>query len=126
MIHSNELRIGNTLKDSNGCFLTVCVIGETDDVFVLKRIGLMELNVQLFPIPITIDLLMDYGFKKEQDNYVLNTKPSFMWGEGNDDDWFISFQMQYGCDWSSAYNVRYLHQLENLYFTLTGEEFKQK
>ena len=119
MIKANELRIGNYLIDRT--------FGNTAPTYVdaewLVKISEGEFDAD--PIPLTPEILEKAGFEKsESDFWVKDGKPSFQWGEGNDEDWFITYQTQYGLDWNDAYHVRTLHQLQNLYFALTGEELE--
>jgi hypothetical protein len=81
-----------------------------------------DLNIETFsdfePIPLTEEWLLKFGF--EWKNHGLHK-----------DNWVIR---QFGGDWTiflsnEKYNfdikLCYVHQLQNLYFALTGEELKQ-
>jgi hypothetical protein len=66
-------------------------------------------------IPLTEQWFLDFGFEK------INTA---WFGIGN----FrinISFDVEWGLNWMGV-RLKYLHQLQNLYFALTNEELKLK
>ena len=68
------------------------------------------------PIPLTEEWLLNFGFKLdvETDAYYSNDEFATLHIEG-----YLQKEMIEGC-----YDVRlkYVHQLQNLYFALTGEE----
>ena len=125
MIQASELRIGNLFSkfnDRTGIW-QLTPIGVKDIEFAVNTPNIF--NVLYDAIKITPYYLEKAGFEKsESDFWVKDGKPSFQWGEGDDDDWFITYQTAYGLDWNDAYHVRTLHQLQNLYFALTGEELE--
>ena len=111
MIKPNELRIGNYFFDEDG---NEKQIGYSDLVS-------LELTVLHFnPIPLTPEILERCGFEKGNDNLslkvfegyvsillILNTFPLVLEIDGSR---------------MPLHRVKYLHQLQNLYFSLTGEE----
>lgn len=115
MIQPNELRIGNWVK-INGVNLIV-----TPELFCLIISGDIAPPK---PIPITPEILEKAGFYKEEGTIECWTKndPEFSicktLGEG-----FLFCQLS--CDTVSIIGkskIEYLHQLQNLYFALTGQE----
>ncbi len=85
------------------------------------------------PIPLTEEWLLKFGFVKHNilDYYfmacgeyeirvVIN---SFSGGLDSDSKWFISIQTGYGSQPVTLVRM-YVHQLQNLYFALTGEELQ--
>lgn len=131
MINANELRIGNWVKLFNDDFYKIHVISKTviqveggiigGEVFKLEHTK---------PIPLTPEILEKCGFrmyceksiKTEWDN---NPRFSYQYLCKNDrfivthtpsDDADRTFRA------ANDLIVKYLHQLQNLYFALTGEE----
>lgn len=130
MIQANELRIGNTLQ----------YLGVTVDVLEIQRescveLGYFETSVgfqrSLFdndiqPIPLTEEWLLKFGFEFSDfgdeppyESYTLNKVE--MW-DFNGEYWICNLIDQ------AAINTefKYVHQLQNLYFALTGEELTIK
>jgi hypothetical protein len=112
---SNELRIGN-YYDHNGEIkqVTPSVI---DEVFATKRSWYK-------PIPLTEEILLKCGFIRHHNDYY-NTRIyiknvidniEFEWG---------CFPIELGSGLIvTNIKLKYLHQLQNLYFALTNEELK--
>lgn len=124
-----ELRLGNLIKDvgQNGEIYPVTELSET-------RIcaGPMEIYPAGFQhehfVPLTEDWLRRAGFKQQEDAddiedthwYELHGKNvSFVQGDKNGyvDVFILDFE---------DIRVRYVHQLQNLYFALTSEELTLK
>jgi hypothetical protein len=110
----NELRIGNWVNYCNG-----------------KRILDAELFLQLLkyttpfdPIPLTEKWLLKFGFyETTKENYV-----SGLYTLNKPDGFYINKETMCYCeiDYEGTTNdrikIQYVHQLQNLYFALTGEE----
>lgn len=116
-----ELRIGN-LYDNNGepCIVTPWTIQE---VFEAERSWCK-------PIPLTEEWLIKLGFEHYNQlgyNIKNNNFEIDIWF---DDNGTINDIQLSSTNISGAYpnikNFQYLHQIQNLYFTLTGEELKLK
>lgn len=109
---ASELRIGNYVQ----CDGKIYTIGETDfvDVFYYE------------PIPITEDWLVKFGFEKKYNRYseenyfmingfglcIVNLAKCYAPATLYDGIQFIR----------KGINIIYVHQLQNLYFALTGKE----
>lgn len=96
---TNELRIGNLVEKNNEMF-------EVD--FITIR---MAHNYN--PILLTEERLLNFGFEK-----II----SVWYGIGN----FrinTSFDIEWGGKWMGI-RLKYVHQLQNLYFALTGKELE--
>lgn len=117
MIPQNELRIGNYVS-----------IPDRNDPATVEQIMKHEITVNEFgrffnlkhidPIPITEDWLIRLGFKKG------DPTPHAI-------GYFIDrFGIHYHfkeCNWYSwTANIKYVHQLQNLYFAITGKELELK
>ena len=116
MIKANELRIGNKLQKENGEAYTVSRIDNTQDVLVEEQRGLLTLNYNLFGITLTPEILEKCGFEKGSIYFYF---PKFRIAKiENSDNWIILFS---NSDLPIC-RFQHLHQLQNLYFALMGEE----
>jgi hypothetical protein len=109
---ANELRIGNKFYLPNGEVGTISY-----HEIRLMTIALEKPNYQ--PIPITEEWLLKLGFQKTMSwtyvkDLVGNLKLVYYLGEKG---WSIGFK-----SYSDFPNLKHVHQLQNLYFALTGEE----
>jgi hypothetical protein len=106
---ANELRIGS-LVDWNGEIAKISQILELEVVFTC---GESDLTKAIKPIPLTEDFVIDLGLNPvEIENgewYYQNNK-------------FRLNKNYSGFYYSRNLDVKYVHQLQNLYFALTGEE----
>jgi hypothetical protein len=127
-VNDKEFRIGNLInyrivdeKDERKEWLEVSEIDYNDlRIFGIKH----EINQNYQPIEINEEWLMKFGFEKIIDNeftlrYELKKDPRF--------DYFFSkhnlktFGLRF--QGSTFFNVvKYVHQLQNFYFALTGHE----
>lgn len=102
---TNDLRIGNLVLN--------------DDGGVCKLFNIHEGYINHKPIPLTEEWLLKFGFEVYEFDHKAN-----QYRHGNrllvirDENCFYD----YGAD----ILVKYVHQLQNLYFTLTGEELEVK
>jgi hypothetical protein len=121
MIKANELRIGNYIL-INGSIVRIGY-GVIQDVYQKnKGIRNQYLNTLTHePIPLTPEILEKAGFKFYEKSEMYE-KDDFM-------DLHILYDNAGYCIkdyelniWSP--NILYLHQLQNLYFALTGEELE--
>jgi len=95
----------------------------------LKGINFLEIN----PIPLTEEWLLRFGFMKDHKKY----NPSILdtitfWNSGLGFKSIINgtrFRLEIGNDatvFSSGINIDYVHTLQNLFFSLTGEKLTLK
>lgn len=113
MMKSNELRIGNFVLQDNE--LIAGIVSNTLHKFSIGQIYLQ-------PIPLTEEWLLKLGFERQENNWkTLNLHfATISWERlaGT----ALSFEKE------SIYlpHIKFIHQLQNLYFTLTGEELTIK
>lgn len=127
MIQANELRIGNLLEYQSDVFKldTVQEIHSLTwlrkNVHYIKQLSLDDLK----PIPLTPEILERCGFIKciNADDDVLFKKQYF---EIEYMEFFSEEKngFYYNNNMPHETHIRYLHQLQNLYFALTGEELE--
>jgi hypothetical protein len=107
---STDLRIGNLILKNN-------------EIYEISSLFFVDLhdgtirennNYVIKPIPITEEWLLKFGFKKHltEDTYPTFAKNMLNWNDG------ILYLIGYGF----INHINYLHQLQNLYFALTGVE----
>jgi hypothetical protein len=112
----NELRIGN-LVYFNGNL-------EKIDLDSFHGIATYDCFDSYNPIQLTIEWLIKFGFEHElnqYENHFVNPDNSWLIFEFDTDEkkWYCS-------NGRTIANLEYVHQLQNLYFALTGEELTIK
>lgn len=108
---ATELRIGNWIGYKSGTKLRESIV----DILDLQEMRKPSRSgVEFYPIPLTEEWLLKFGFEKENETWV---KDYFLI---DSDDLKISFENAWGED--RTVKLQYVHQLQNLYFALTGEE----
>lgn len=141
-MQAQELRINNALK-INGKIVNKIGYGVIMDLYQ-KNKGIKNnyLNTLIFkPIPLTEEWLLKFGFEKwtwcDDCAFI-----SLFFGDSlhcryYDDVWHIK-RMKVGRDDRGVYGktegkyilpkgkIKYVHQLQNLYFALTGQELELK
>lgn len=116
MIQANELRIGN-LVSFYGKFEKVESIG-TYGVSFNNGFGKYTLP-NLRPIPLTEEILLRCGAKLHGIEYIIKASALP-----------IKIRISYGiayCEFGNVYlggRIKFLHELQNLYHALTGQELK--
>ena len=121
-MRTRELRIGNYVSHYVGDDLKVDVIADVGYHLLSSPKSITsrkdsDVVKSLEPIPLTEEWLLKFGFDKL---------------EGWDDTFFFQLNdvqiLEYnvsGYDYDGV-NIKHVHQLQNLYFALTGEELKLK
>jgi hypothetical protein len=111
-----ELRIGNLLIDSlTGSLLKVCDVSETGFITTVIDTSKFPLpdGWKAVPILLTEEWLFRFGFKHEIGDYY--HKKDHYFGIK-----FLKGKFTFPSFWHVE--IKYLHQLQNLYFALTQEE----
>lgn len=108
MIKPSELRIGNYVYD----------LDENHNQVVKRTYHIDENYIKIEkPIPLTEEWLLRFGFEKDSNGYFYHK--SFHIGIAKQHDDIFHLYKGHGCVDIKIINV---HQLQNLYFALTGEE----
>jgi len=118
-MNANELRIGNYVKFGK-LFKKVVEIAE-EGFYILDKDGTTLKNTwaDLQPIPLTEEWLLKFGFVevKYDDGIYGFCKQGF--------GYINSGQIRWSCEriiFNDDKHLLYIHQLQNFYFALTGEE----
>ena len=124
---ASELRIGNLVTpcgnkpyrvesvDNDGCMIVPVDNSELVD---------FDYECDLEPIPLTEEWLVKFGFEYK-DGYLTLELGYF---SGSNFIYWIGDVLNLFCKSGMMLtnNIKYVHQLQNLYFALTGEELKIK
>lgn len=124
-MEARELRIGNLVN--YGTILAIDVDGclvQSDDI--------MEINIfdEIHPIPLTEEWLIKFGFERDKTgdlSIMVNSIDTHLFFVVTK-DWFypsLISEPEYsnmGPSCIGLNRIRHIHQLQNLYFALTGEE----
>lgn len=125
MIKPNELRIGNWVKAPATYDKTP---QDYKSVFQIKGIKLGAIYVEreketdyieihkIEPIALTEEWLLKFGFKNRSGIWQNSSEFSLEYGESNYD---IGKGWRYGF---FSFKIKSVHQLQNLYFALSGKE----
>jgi hypothetical protein len=120
MVQAQELRIGNYVMFGKSRGTVFNFIYERPGWYVINGCPQSDIS----PIPLTPELLEKCGFEKGANSIYIT----------EDEKWFIYFNeyriwlqterqgdSEYICE-RMEIKIQYLHQLQNLYFSLVGEE----
>jgi hypothetical protein len=113
MIPLNELRVGNRIEWS-----PFASMGKGYDTVILQHMGYHHL---MDPIPLTEEWLIKFGFEKDAENTSWYNRGIISVSKNGN----IAFHLE-GKWLNSKVRVDSVHQLQNLYFALTGEELTIK
>lgn len=132
-MEANELRIGNYINKFGIDYICDMPVSDRDDIEivsvtidVLKDIDNYDGTTD-YPyyeeIPLTEEWLLKFGFEKgnEQTDYFSKTKYNLI---TKDSLTFYFYPAWKGIENKNFKHIKYVHQLQNLYFVLTGIELK--
>ena len=127
MIKAEELRIGNIHKHDGLPILNVDGFGksEYETITAYGIFQVAEGNMTFEPIPLTEKWLEKFGLKLS--HWMDEYEYDFCMGElfkGDKDIW--KFEVNGNFDTIGIAEIKYVHQLQNLYFALTNSELKVK
>ena len=128
MINLNELRIGNIVlyRQDNDELPVLKIDGDSKTFCLDLLLGLnMEVNEQdIDPIPLTPEWLERCGFEKVPNGISLLVFEGYV----TISSLFTGLPLTLSIDGNSMPldNIRYIHQLQNIYFALTGQELTLK
>ena len=127
MIKANELRVGNFYdwrQDDTyyGIDTITCITNDS----VLNQNSMIIPFEQMQPIPLTEEWLLKFGLEQHVELIFSREKKSEFavkkWINTSlrKVEWIVFFGM------TMIRNIKYVHELQNLYFALTGEELEIK
>jgi hypothetical protein len=132
-MEANELRIGNLVDVKKNDYLLTYIVNCKVESINIEGInsyyddgiggdnweygGKFE---ELIPIPLTEEWLFKLGFKKDQNNRYVTTNWSGLYLELKS-QWYL-MRATNEANIEICYGFKHVHQLQNLYFALTGEE----
>jgi hypothetical protein len=113
MIDARELRIGNWVDDSKGILYQI----EKSD-FEFKNFNITT------PIPLTTEILVKCGFysKYKSVHMQWNIGGFYLHQKSDENDAHELIPEEQVFYYEFMYEIKYLHQLQNLYYALTGIE----
>ena len=97
-----NLRVGNWVE----------IIQPNKEVYTTIQPSCFSVEIKKFykPIPLNIEWLEFFGFKKNNMYWIDDTNIGFTFHKNGD------------IEWNQPKNIKYVHELQNLYFALTGKE----
>jgi hypothetical protein len=127
---ANELRIGNYVKYD---FLAMAIFEPEYQIENGADIQVHQNHTSFYPIPLTEEWLLKFGFKFNENKGQYETGNHFkvysngidiairngdfrLWWENDDDTYYNTY-------WTA---IKHVHQLQNLFFALTEEELTIK
>lgn len=109
-----DLRIDNLLYYNNEEKEIASINSDSTIRFKDKEkgcIGCFKIYSDLIkPIPITEEWLLKFGFEKDNMYWIDDTNIGF------------TFYKNGKIEWNQPKHIKYVHELQNLYFALTGKE----
>lgn len=129
MMKANELRTGNWVCVDNDSDLITVVDGITLDAVHLVGNAVNNRYEQVFPIQLTEDWILNLGFEETYNsNYtqrfdlMATMNHGYIFGINIDKKLnTLSFRF-----WGKEIGVKYVHEVQNLYFVLSGNELTYK
>jgi hypothetical protein len=137
MIQAKDVRVGNLVEyrivdkmDERKEWWEVCEI-DSDDIGWLSNNGINDKDFR--PIPLTEELLLRLGFEKgnmcyknafsltvqKTDFYIRPSHTGYYWGFNEDKN-------KMDCELNDVLSIDYLHDLQNLIYSLTKTELTLK
>lgn len=126
MIDVNELRRGNIVQDEHGIWQYVYQIWPYGCELADSMRGDGDLDhrsEEIFPISVTGEVLVRFGFEKIRRNSFKNQENIIVliWPDG-----VCGITIYYNGNEIDTPHNKHLHQLQNLYQSLTGKELEIK
>lgn len=120
-LKATELRIGNYLFDRNNRLCQVKELGESITAPAIKG---ARTSLPNKPIQLTEDILLRLGFEKGFHRYGLENCGLKCHKSLKENYWIVS--QGFGMQFTELTEIQYIHQLQNLFFSLCGEELTFK
>lgn len=114
---ASELRVGNKLYRGNQIVTVKQLILEDSDILICEEHGLFTLGYTVQPIPLTPEILEKCGFIFRPEGEEAYEQ---IWMKGNFEIW--EHDTGFCHSYINGGDINYLHQLQNLIYSLTNEE----
>ena len=124
-LKETELRLNNLIYDVNNNLC--CVSNLRKDLIIAKYldIGSALGGVEDFKgVPLSEDILVKLGFEKGFHRYGLENYGLKCHKSLKENYWIVS--QGFGMQFTELTEIQYIHQLQNLFFSLCGEELSFK
>lgn len=115
-MEAKNLRLGNYVM--NG-----------DDIGGVERLSIIRIStssphvgVEISPIKLTEEWLLRFGFSRFGEGVVYWENENILIEQDGENN----FSLSVGCEYTVGNPFKYVHQLQNLYFALTGKELELK
>ena len=125
---AEELRLGNYTEYN--------IIDEGRDEWIFNQVEISDLADprDLRPIPLTEEWLLNFGFERDDEDeayvgsglYIEDRNRDRYMSQEKRDSLKDSFGVWFVNSGRLIRDIKYVHQLQNLYFALTGEELTIK
>ena len=123
-MNTKELRIGNMVQYTNDERVFVNLIGKTLEITAADILSIYNDNIQVEPILLAEEWLIKFGFKRvQEDKYGCHYENQECWvylSHGGFDVEVITDDERFNL----LRTYKYVHQLQNLYFAITGKELE--
>jgi hypothetical protein len=128
---ANELRIGNLLQSDTNTIIKIVGVVKKDIYYYhnKKNLYVLELNNLNFqPLELTEEWLLKFGFGDARITNRLYTrkKTDGFYGFYINKETMSYCTFDYEGTIDDIIKIEYVHQLQNLYFAVTGEELTMK
>ena len=117
---ATDLRIGNYLNGKQG-HVIITEIRTNNSVKILDNTSSFYVGTCLQPIELTKEWLLKFGFEKKYDDLNWYIKGNYCFSFLKELD-LIVFKIKNQT--VGICTIKYVHQAQNLYFALTGEELR--
>jgi hypothetical protein len=121
---ANELRIGNFLKYDDEIIQVSNLCKNYVEFYDKEDLLIGDTPKYFQPIELTEELLVKIGFEGEMYEFCLHTEDANITVNLIENRVEISFFGNCEAELCIKYNVKYLHELQNVYYCLTNEELE--